>query len=125
MSSKIYPKKFNLIRLFNIPFEMQIIILEFLNYKYRIGVFIKQIPRNLRINDLLLDRLERRNIIYFKNNIILSFDIDFRDYHNDYVVKTMEIAFSKKDRSIFTKINNYYAIDYTGIRYNYEPSIPW
>jgi len=120
MSLIKYPKGLSFMNLLDIPFDIQIIIFEYLDYKYRTGMFIRQIPKNLRIFDLLRIRKESN-----PNGLKISFDINFKDYHNDYVVKTLEIEFSRKDRNIFIKKNNYYAIDYNGERYSYEPSVTW
>jgi len=108
-----------IIKSFKIPDELQREIFEFLDYKLRCGVYIMQIPKQIYIYTLLLERKE------ITENLYISFDIDFKDYHNDFVVKTLEIQFSPEDRNIFIKTNKYYAIDYDERRYEIEPVEPW
>jgi hypothetical protein len=123
MSNFIISKKISniIINDIHVPDLPQSIILEFLGYKLRNGKFIFQLSNEIleKMNDLLLDRPE------MIDGIFVSFDIDFRLYHNDYVVKTLEIEFCPNDRNKFRKRNHYYAIDYDETRYHYEPSVPW
>jgi hypothetical protein len=120
MSYIVSTKIADLINSFQIPYELQRQILEFLDYKFRFGKYIRRIPtKKLTIYRSLLDRPEMLSEGY------ISLDLNFRDYHNDYVVKTLEIVYSETDRNIYNIKNQYYAIDYDEKRYEYEPSVPW
>ena len=92
-----------------VPDLPQHFILEFLGYKFHHGKYAKQLPGNLEIYDLLM---ERTQII---NNTV-AFDIKFMDHHNNYVVKTMEIYYSNSS-AIIDII--YYAIEFDDSRHIY------
>jgi hypothetical protein len=98
----------------NIDDLAQYKVLEFLGYNYRNGKFICQLPKDMKIYELLLDRPT------LSHDYTVSFDIDCFDYHNDRVLKTLEIDYSPFDRNISIVSNRYFYIDY-GQLIEYDP----
>lgn len=97
----------------NIPDLPQHIILEFLGYKNRNNKYIKQLPKNMNIHDLLQDR----TIPIYKNTYYSAvFDVKFINYHNHYIVKTLKFKYSLDDKNICTTVIQYYSIEFDDSR---------
>jgi len=143
-----------LVKMFeHLPNEAADTIFRLLGYKLRNKKYIKQIPKDLPIFNLLN---QMNDIIYYQNyeyldqydededilnnhiadNLItsyfgsefsycISFDLSYTVYHKKDTVKTMEIYYSQNNRNHYKVVIKYYFVDYDDSRHEFIPYIPW
>jgi hypothetical protein len=130
-----------------LPNLVQHIILEFLDYKLRSGKYIKQLPKDLPIYELILNRQKVKEIYYsyedwYNNENIYYIEDEngifyyFDQYGNEtyfmisiiieyikrknWIENTLEIKYSYHDRNIFKIECHKYDYDFDGSKHEVE-----